>query len=179
MRLFFLRHGIAEPGHTGLRDFDRRLTPEGEAELEAVARGLRRLKVVPNPLLSSPLLRARQTAEAVAPVLGATVEIVDELQSGAMFEAFGSLARRYSGADCIMFVGHEPDLSETAATLIGAEDNAITLKKAGLIRVDLSGRFERGRGRLRWLLTAHQLSLIGGAPAADDDTDDESRRGMQ
>lgn len=165
MRLFFLRHGIAEPGHSSLSDFDRQLTDEGRAELEDVAQGLRRLKIRPDRLLSSPLVRARQTAEAVAPALGASVEIVDELRSGASFAAFQELARRYEKAGSLMLVGHEPDFSETAAVLIGADGDGLVLKKAGLIRVDLDGRFERGQGRLRWLLTPHQLALIGGANA--------------
>src|SRR5918911_164568 len=95
MRLFFLRHGIAEPGHSGLSDFDRQLTNEGRAELEDVAHGLRQLKIRPDRLLSSPLVRARQTAEVVAPALAASVEIADELRSGAAFAAFQELVRRY------------------------------------------------------------------------------------
>jgi phosphohistidine phosphatase len=151
-----------------MRDFDRALTSEGRAQLDDIARALRRLKLAPHPLLSSPLVRARQTAEAVAPALGATVEIAEELQSGATLEAFLRLMRRYGGAEAIMFVGHEPDLSETAAALIGAGPNALTLKKAGLIRVDIDARLEPGRGRLRWLLTPHQLVLIGSAGAGGD-----------
>ena len=165
MRLFFLRHGIAEPGHGGMSDFDRQLTDEGRAELEEVAHGLRRLKIRPDRLLSSPLVRARQTAEAVAPALAVDVEIADELRSGATFAAFQQLARRYSAAEALMFVGHEPDFSETAAALIGADGDGLVLKKAGLIRVDLDGRFERGQGRLRWLLTPRQLALIGESKA--------------
>ena len=163
MRLFFLRHGIAEPGHSGLSDFDRQLTDEGRAELEDVAHGLRRLKIRPDRLLSSPLVRAWQTAEVVAPALAASVEIADELRSGAAFAAFQQLTRRYSTDEALMFVGHEPDFSETVAALIGADGDGLVLKKAGLIRVDLDGRFERGQGRLRWLLTPHQLALIGGS----------------
>ncbi len=165
MRLFFLRHGIAEPGHGGLSDFDRQLTDEGRAELEEVAHGLRRLKIRPDRLLSSPLVRARQTAEAVAPALAVDVEIADELRSGATFAAFQQLTRRYETAGSLMFVGHEPDFSETAAALIGADGDGLVLKKAGLIRVDLDGRFERGQGRLRWLLTPRQLVLIGESKA--------------
>lgn len=165
MRLFFLRHGIAEPGHGGLSDFDRQLTDEGRAELEEVAHGLRRLKIRPDRLLSSPLVRARQTAEAVAPALAVDVEIADELRSGATFAAFQQLTRCYSADEALMFVGHEPDFSETAAALIGADGDGLVLKKAGLIRVDLDGGFERGQGRLRWLLTPHQLALIGGSKA--------------
>lgn len=166
MRLFFLRHGIAEPGHNGLDDFDRALTPEGRAELDGIARGLRRLKVRPQPLLSSPLVRARQTAEVVAPILGATVELTDELATGATFGAFRRLVARYANAQSIMLVGHEPGFSHTAAELIGAEPGTLALKKAGLIRVDLDGSFEPGQGYLRWLLTPRQLVLIGGASKA-------------
>lgn len=169
MRLFFLRHGVAEPGHTGLRDFDRPLTPEGRDELALVAHALKRLRVRPDALLSSPLARARQTAEAVSPTLGTSVQIADELQSGASFDDFARAARRFADAESVMFVGHEPDLSEAAAALVGAPRGALTLKKAGLIRVDVDGRFERGRGRLRWLLTPHQLTLIGGEAGASSD----------
>jgi phosphohistidine phosphatase len=173
MRLFFFRHGIAEAGHAALRDFDRPLTDEGRNELAIIAQGLRRLRVVPDVLLSSPLVRARQTAEIIAPMLGITVEIADELQSGADFEAFQSLVLRYSVAEALMFVGHEPGMSEYPAALIGAVGGAIVLKKAGLIRIDLDGRCERGRGRLRWLLTPRQLELIGAG--ADRDAGDDSR----
>ncbi len=174
MRLFFLRHGVAEGSHGGMRDFDRALTPEGRAQLDDIAHALRRLKLAPRPLLSSPLVRARQTAEAVAPALGTTVEIAEELQSGATFEAFLRLMRRYAGAESIMFVGHEPDFSEAAATLIGAGPDALTLKKGGLIRVDIDARFEPGRGRLRWLLTPHQLVLIGSV-SANQEPENEDR----
>ena len=161
MRLFFLRHGIAEDRSSSGRDFDRALTAEGRAELEQVARGLRRLKVMPDPILSSPLVRARQTAEVVAPVLGGTLEIVEELSAGAAFHDFQRLVQRYMTAQSLMLVGHEPDFSQAAAALVGAESGALVLKKAGLIRIDLDGRPEIGRGRLRWLLTPGQLALIG------------------
>ncbi len=161
MRLFFLRHGIAEDYSSNRRDYDRALTAEGRAELENVARGLRRLKVTPDPILSSPLVRARQTAEVVAPVLGGTIIVEEELSAGATFDAFQRLVRRYPAAEALMVVGHEPDFSEAAAAFIGAEPGALVLKKAGLIRIDLDGHSEAGRGRLRWLLTPGQLTLVG------------------
>ena len=161
MRLFFLRHGSAQPHAATLSDFDRALTPEGRDELSLVARALRMLDVRPDPILSSPLARARQTAELVAPSLHGSVEVVDELRTGADLKAFASLVQRYSRASSIMFVCHEPDLSEAAAELIGAPGGALTLKKAGLIRLDIDGRFEAGAGRLRWLLSGRQLALLG------------------
>lgn len=162
MRLFFLRHGSAQERASSLRDFDRALTAEGRAELELIARALVLLDVRPDRILSSPLVRARQTAELVAPALNVEVEIADELSGGADLPVFAALAGRYPAADSIMFVGHEPDLSEAAAELIGAGSAALVLKKAGLIRVDVDARLEGGRGRLRWLLTGSQLALIGG-----------------
>lgn len=174
MRLFLLRHGLAEPGHAGLRDFERPLTAEGRARLADVGRAMQRLKIFPNMVLTSPLIRARQTAEAVAPALDAPVEVVDELRSGATYEDFERLIRRFAGVECLMIVGHEPDFSGVAAALIGAASGALVLKKAGLIRVDTGARVERGRGRLRWLLTSHQLELIGSpACAGSDDSSDE------
>ena len=161
MRLFFLRHGIAEDQSNSLRDFDRALTAEGRAELENVARGLRRLKVTPDPILVSPLVRARQTAEVVAPVLGGSIMIEEELSPGATFDAFQRLVGRYRTAEALMVVGHEPDFSSAAAAFVGAEPGALALKKAGLIRIDLDRRPEAGHGRLRWLLTPGQLALIG------------------
>src|SRR6185436_7907143 len=111
MRVYLLRHGIAEPATGGMSDFDRQLTDEGRAELDAIARGLLRLKVHPDRNLSSPLIRARQTAEAVAPVLDGTVELADELSSGALFGAFQRLIHRQGAANVLLLVGHEPDFS--------------------------------------------------------------------
>jgi phosphohistidine phosphatase len=169
MRLFLLRHGIAEPASGDMADFDRPLTAEGHVELEVIARGLLRLRMRPDRILSSPLVRARQTAEIVGPVLGVTVELADELSSGALFDDFQRLLRRHSSTTSLLLVGHEPDFSDTAATLIGAHDGSLTLKKAGLIRIDLDSRAEPGRGRLRWLLTPGQLTLIGGLTEAMTD----------
>lgn len=165
MRLFLLRHGIAEDGGPSLRDFDRALTERGRAELHWIARGMQNLSVGPAPILSSPLVRARQTAELVAPVLGARFDITEELSSGADFGALQRLISAHSNAESLMLVGHEPDLADLAAALVGAHQGALVLKKAGLIRIDLPGRAEPRAGRLRWLLTPSQLKLIGGAPA--------------
>ncbi len=170
MRLFFLRHGAAAPGSSRLNDFDRPLTEDGRTELAAVAEGLLRLKLRGVPILSSPLVRARETSEVVAPILNSTVEIVDELRSGASFEVFQNLVNRSPGRENVMFVGHEPDFSDAASALLGAEGETIVLKKAGALRIDISGRVGRGAGRLRWLLTPSQLVLIGGAtPATQKD----------
>jgi phosphohistidine phosphatase len=171
MRLFFLRHGAAVPGSSRLPDFERPLTEDGRTEVAAVAHGLLRLKLSGVPMLSSPLVRARETSEIVAPILNTTVEIVDDLRSGAPFAVFQQLINRSLGRDCLLLVGHEPDFSDAIGALIGADGEALVLKKAGAVRIDISGRAERGAGRLRWLLTPTQLVLMGGTtpPTEKDD----------
>ncbi len=163
MQLFVWRHGIAQDGRAGGTDFARALTAEGRDDLDRIARGLHRLKVAPAAILSSPLVRARQTAEIVAPVLGRQVDIVDRLAAGVSFEEMLRMIEEWSSAGSLMLVGHEPDLSTAAALLMGAPENALVLKKAGLIRVDLHGPPAAGGGQLRWLLAPSQLTLIGNA----------------
>lgn len=166
MRLFFLRHGIAEDAVGGLSDADRALTAEGRTQLTQIARALHRLGATPEVILSSPLVRAVQTAEIVAPVLGASLEVVAELQAGSTFDDLQRLLRRYIQPS-IMLVGHEPDFSALAARLINADERGVVLKKAGLIRVEVDGRPQPGRGRLTGLLTPKMLLLMSGDPAVE------------
>lgn len=162
MKLFFLRHGIAEDATGGQRDADRALTPEGRAQLKEVARALHCLGIKPQIVLSSPLVRAVQTAEIVAPVVGALVETVAELQPGCTIDDLQRLLRRYTQPS-LMLVGHEPDFSALAAHLINADQRSLKLKKAGLIRVDVDERLQLGCGRLSGLLTPKMLLLMAAA----------------
>jgi phosphohistidine phosphatase len=166
MKLLFLRHGIAEDAAGDMSDFDRALTKEGRGELEQIARGLRRLGVKPDIILSSPLIRARQTAELVAPVLQAPVQIVDELQAGCTLDDMTKLLQRYP-RDTVMLVGHEPDFSTAAAQLMNADPRNVVLKKGGVIRVEVDGRAQAGRGRLSGLLTPKMLMLMAGTIASE------------
>jgi phosphohistidine phosphatase len=166
MKLYFLRHGIAEDGTGAMRDFDRALTSEGRTQLDSIAVALVRMGVKPNLVLSSPLVRARETAEIVAPVLGAPLELADELAAGCHFDDLQRMLHRYT-QEALMVVGHEPDFSAHAARLINADERGIVLKKAGLIRIEIDGRPQAGRGRLTGLLTPKMLLLIAGGQAAD------------
>lgn len=160
MKLLFLRHAIAEDARQGMRDWDRALTEEGRAQGPVVAHALNMLETYPDVVLSSPLVRARETAELVAPLLNSHVELVDELQPGSgSLKGLGRLLEHYTGT-CVMLVGHEPDLSSLAARLANADERGILLKKAGLIRIDLDGRPQPGRGRLVWLLTPRVMQCM-------------------
>lgn len=158
MDLLIVRHAQAgsreEFAETGQPDDLRPLTKAGAREMKAVARGLRR--IIPNidNLVTSPLVRARQTAEIIAAAYDVPVVESDALRPEATFPSFENWARRQAKDGVVAAVGHEPHLSGLLAYLIGESGDArIDLKKAGVGLLRFDGRFERGRGTLRWLLT--------------------------
>jgi phosphohistidine phosphatase len=159
MELYFLRHGIAaDVGPDGSGDAGRPLTAKGIAKLKEEARGLRRLGVRPDIVLTSPLVRARQTAEIVRHALGLDSRVVDALAPGCDIARLRDLLGEYRSAERIMVVGHEPDFSELVGTLTGG--SRVQLKKGGLVRVDLDTIGE-GAGTLVWLLPPLALRKAG------------------
>ena len=152
MKLYLLRHGIADWPEWDRPDDERPLTAKGKKEMRRVAKFLRDLKVRPARILSSPLPRAWQTAEIAAEHLELELREESDLGHGFNVAKLRKIISRPSGAD-LMLVGHEPDFSAVIRALTGGE---VKLKKGGLARVDLA----RGsaRGRLIWLL-APKLAL--------------------
>jgi phosphohistidine phosphatase len=134
--LYILRHGIAvEPGTGGMRDDDRPLTPKGRRRMHEIARGLSRLELALDRIVTSPLPRARSTAEIVADVLGISehVEISNVLRTGA---AASAIERWLSGRSesRLMIVGHNPTLSDLISLLVlgSTEPLLCDLKKGGI-----------------------------------------------
>lgn len=173
--LLLLRHGIAEPALEGQDDGQRRLTPEGRDRTARLIEGLVGLDLACDLVLSSPLVRARQTAElAVAGGLAPELELAAALAPLAdplpLLERWlGPLSPR-PGWKRLAVVGHEPDLSTLAALLIGVPmaqaPQAIQLKKAGvaLLRWSASpGGPLPGTARLALLLPPR--ILLGPRPA--------------
>jgi phosphohistidine phosphatase len=155
-----VRHAIAEERRPGLRDAARRLTPEGRDKLERAARGLKRLGVVPDRILTSPLVRAAETAEVLAEVLAPAVkpETCGPLAPGHTPQEVGEALPE--GARTVVLVGHEPDLSELASWLLtGSRDGMrLPFRKAGAAAIELEG----AEGTLRWMLAPKQLRALGG-----------------
>ena len=136
--LLLLRHGIAEERRPDLADGDRALTARGRERTREVVERLVALGLRADRLLSSPLLRARQTADiAVAAGWGPDLTLAAELAPGGA--ALSCLPQwcEACGGDGLALVGHEPDLSGLAATLIGAPAGCLDLRKAGLIQLQL------------------------------------------
>ena len=161
MKLIFLRHGIAvEHGVIpGLPDDNRPLTDDGRAELHRNVKRFAKLGIEPDVVLTSPLPRARQTAEIVATTLDlkGRLVVVDELRPGCTLEALAPILQGYEDKKQVMVVGHEPDFSEMISDLIGG--GRLTLKKGGVARVDvpISVSKLQGQGELRYLLTPKQM----------------------
>jgi len=155
MELYFLRHGIAaDVGPDGTGDAGRPLTSEGTTKMKTAARGMRRLGIQPDLLLTSPLVRAHQTAEIVARALDLELVLADALAPGCTVDRLRELLGQHRDAERVMVVGHEPDFSEMISSLTGG--SRISLKKGGLGRVDLE-MLSDGDGTLVWLLPPRAL----------------------
>jgi phosphohistidine phosphatase len=124
--IYLLRHGDAEDG-TG-DDAARRLTPKGERQAEVAGRALARLGAEIDACLSSPKVRAADTARLACRPLGIEPEIAEELRGG----PFDSLALAAGRGD-VLLVGHEPDFSGEVGRHTGAK---VKLRKGGLAIVD-------------------------------------------
>ena len=163
MKVYIFRHGIAEERGQGMEDRDRKLTARGVAQLKEVTRGLNRLRVKPDEILASPYRRAWETAVIAGKGLERARKPVEcaALTPSSTVERAWSELKKHADQSAVMLVGHEPLLSEFAAFLIGAPHVSITLKKAGLIRIDVGANVTRPAGVLRWLLTAPHLARLG------------------
>lgn len=152
MKLFLVRHGVAVDGIGGeiKSDAQRPLTPDGRDEVEQVAKGLRRSGIRLNHLVSSPLVRARQTAAVFADEFGMAVEICDALAPGGDTQYLYAFLKGKKG-DSIALFGHEPDMSDLAQELLGVEFK-IPFKKAGVCRIDVEDMPPRSPGTLKWFL---------------------------
>ena len=164
MELVFLRHGLAVDREEWKgEDEARPLTAEGVERTKEVVRGLRALKVCPDVILSSPLLRARETAEIAKKGLSsdAKVELADELTSTAAPD--GLIARLADLAEkpVVLCVGHEPHLSTTISAMVSGKTAAsFEVKKAGACCIRFTGIPKAGAGTLLWLLPPKILRLI-------------------
>jgi len=155
MELYFLRHGIAaDAGPAGMGDAGRPLTKEGIAKTRAGARAMHRLGLRLDALLSSPLVRARETAAIVARELGLELQLDEKLAPGCDIAQLFALLGEHRAAERVMLVGHEPDFSSLIGALTGGSH--VLMKKGGLARVDIE-QLEQSAGALVWLLPPRVL----------------------
>jgi phosphohistidine phosphatase len=160
--LYVIRHGLAEDrGDAWPDDAKRPLTDEGISRMRKAARGLARLGVTIDIVLTSPLVRARQTAEIVAGELDPRPSLVnvDSLAPAGSYAAVIADLGKYARRSRIGLVGHEPMIGELTARLIGSR-HAVEFKKGGVCRIDLDDLPPAGPGALRWMLTPRILRAL-------------------
>jgi phosphohistidine phosphatase len=166
MNLYFLRHGIAASAEEVPADSDRPLTAKGIKRMRKGARGIRRLGLNFDAILTSPLARARQTADIVAEALGlqAQLSVIDALQPGSSIDELLASLRDHESREHLLLVGHEPLLSNTAAYLLTGKKNAgleLDFKKGSLCRIEIDALPPRDPGTLHYLLAPKHLRLFG------------------
>lgn len=161
--LYLIRHGVAEDaGEAWPDDTKRPLTHKGAARVRQEAAGLDRLGVGFDQILTSPLVRARQTAELLAgslephPPLAVAAALAPE---GSIAQVLEELARHVRRPR-IALVGHEPGLGTLAAKLLGLR-GAVAFKKGAVCRIDVESLPPTRPGTLRWMATPRMLRALG------------------
>jgi phosphohistidine phosphatase len=163
--LYLVRHAIAvERGDPAFpNDDDRPLTPEGIHKFRLAARGLSELGMKLERIVTSPLVRARQTAEILKEVAAKRAELnsAKELRPEAPFESTLEAVNRYHN-DSVAVVGHEPHLSGFTSFLLvgGGELAAIEFKKGAVARLVFPDRPAAGSATLEWLIQPGALRLL-------------------
>ncbi len=155
MTLYFLRHAEAEDAADS--DFNRSLTPKGREQASKAGKFLRREKLIPDLILTSPVLRALQTARTVADAVGADLVMNSWLACGM---DPGTLLRElapHMEKSSILLVGHEPDFSAAIALLLGAAGPyALNIRKASLAALVLH-EAKAGSAQLQFLVPARLM----------------------
>ncbi len=155
MVLYVLRHAIAEEPVLGGADSSRRVTAKGRRKAERVLSHARRIGVRPAAILTSPYRRAVETAAIAKSKLRLTASpvVTEALSPHASVPALWDGIRDHSFEGDLMVAGHNPQLSWLAMWLLGGREDALWLKKAGLMALDVGVAGPFPRATLSWLLT--------------------------
>lgn len=160
--IYLIRHGIAaERGKEWPDDTKRPLTHKGIARLREIAGGLRELEVSFDLILTSPLVRARQTADLLHQGLGGATPLEETtlLAPGGAPADLVELLRSKKRIERVALVGHEPDLGQLAAFLIGARAPFV-FKKGGICRIDFPKFPPVPPGHLVWFAVPQMLRSL-------------------
>jgi phosphohistidine phosphatase len=160
--IYLVRHAIAaERGEDWPDDTKRPLTERGIDRFKESVTGLKELDAVIEEIFTSPLVRARQTADLLAAGVSGrpSVKLLDALAPGHPPATVVAQLAKVAKRRCLALVGHEPDLGELAAHLIGARQ-PLPFKKGGICRIDLAGLTAKAGGTLVWFVTPKILRRL-------------------
>lgn len=166
MRVFLVRHAVAEPSDPARWSSDRfrPLTKAGRKQFRRTVRQLAKAGVLPTWIATSPYTRAQETAKIWAKVLASkassppTIVPTDALAPDGDLSALLELTRtQAAGVPMVAWVGHSPDLEVFLARLLGVPQARLHLAKGGIACVDFEQEVAEGAGELRWLVSPDLL----------------------
>jgi phosphohistidine phosphatase len=156
MLLHLLRHADAgDPMKWEGPDSVRPLSDKGRAQVKRLGKFLSGIKFDGEPFITSPKVRAAETAEIVAKHVGAKVVVDDRLAEALTLESIDAILDDHGDAARAVLVGHDPDFSEVVAVLCGAA--GVSMRKGALARIEVDRPLRAGAGTLRWLLPPDAL----------------------
>lgn len=151
IQLHLMRHAHAgDPFEWDGPDEARPLSPKGERQADRLGRFLAGVGFRTDAIITSPKVRAAQTAEIVAERLGLTVATDDRLAGGVSLGALEAILRDAGHPITPVLVGHDPDFSDLIVTLCGGLE--VPMRKGAFARLDAERPLEPGRATLRWLI---------------------------
>jgi phosphohistidine phosphatase len=170
IRIYLIRHGIAEDPKQDTPDDSRPLTAKGRRRFRRASRAFARKGEPLTHLFTSPLVRAVQTAEILARSLSRDeVEVLEELRSGApAAKLIAALSSRAKDGDAIALVGHDPQMSHLVAALsqLGPEDaERVQFRKGAILRIDVDALPPK-KSEPRWHLKPRSRIFADGVPLA-------------
>lgn len=171
--ILLLRHAKSDWGDPELTDFDRPLAKRGQKDAPLMGEVVKQFDHVPDLILSSPAVRAQQTAELVSEACGykKSIERVETFYTGGCDDSFTVLQGLPDKVERVMYIGHNPTMEELAATLLSADldeewrdEWAIRLPTSALVCLDINilewATLEPGEAVLRWFLIPRLLKAI-------------------
>jgi phosphohistidine phosphatase len=168
MNLYIIRHAIAvEPGTPGYEDDSQRpLTEKGRNKMTSIARGLKKLDAGFDLVISSPYVRAVDTAKILLKVMGMKAEqlmISEHLTPmGLPEQLIGEINENHPGLGGLAVVGHEPNLSGLISLLVAGDASmSINMKKGGVCHLSAENLFHERRATLEWLMMPKHLAALG------------------
>ena len=166
MDLYVIRHATAQQlgKKNSFTDRKRALTADGRNKVREAAKGLRKLGVEVDLILTSPLVRAVETAEIFAAALKLekkNISQTDNLEPGASASKLFAEIKKSAGVESIAIIGHQPDMSELIVKIVqGKSKMSLPLKKGGVCYIRVTETVPALKGSLEWLLTPKQLRLL-------------------
>jgi phosphohistidine phosphatase len=156
MELYLLRHAHAgDPGVWDGPDDQRPLSDRGEKQTDRLGRFLAGIAFAPDAIITSPKVRASQTADILARHLGVPLVVDSRLGGGLDLGALDAILHDAGDPLRPVLVGHDPDFTDLVETLTGS--SAVTMRKGSFVRIDIDRPFGPGAGRLEWLVTPDLL----------------------